>query len=153
MAESYAKYRCQDSFCLLIKREKMLRDLLLWYILLSYFTAVLPQFSSSSFYKVLNHNFYVMMFSLSDTSLSSLLIRITVIQLSLFFQCFPYVSICFFSCVFLIRSMLWASSSLQIIEKVQGFLFLSRKNSADISVKIFVLFNNLKCSNHLYNIV
>lgn len=131
----------------------MLRDLLLWYILLSYFTAVLPQFSSSSFYKVLNHNSYVMMFSLSDTSLSSLLIRITVVQLSLFFQCFPYVSVCFFSCVFLIRSMLWASSSLQIIEKVQGFLFLSRKNSADISVKIFVLFNNLKCSNHLYNIV
>ena len=107
----------------------------------------------SSFYEVLNHNFYATMFSLSDTSLSSLLLWITVIQLSLFFQCFPYVSICFFSYVFFIRSMLWASSSLQIIEKVQGFIFLSRKNNAEVSVKIFALFNNLKCSNHLYNIV
>lgn len=78
-------------------------------------------------------------------TLSSLLLWMPVIQLSLFFQYFPYISICFFSYVFFIRCMRFKfSENHRKIIRISLLLF---QNNGKISTKIFVLFNNWKFSS------
>lgn len=73
--------------------------------------------------------------------------------------CFSFnIALMFELALVLISSLLeacagWASNPLQVREKLQRFLSLLMENNANVSMKSFVLPNNLKFSDHLYIIV
>lgn len=87
------KGMCQDSFCLLIKTEDVLRDLVLGYIPSLCVPAFLPEFFLLSILQTLIHNFFTTISPLRFKSRSSLLLQITVLHSSLSFGYFPYVQV------------------------------------------------------------